>query len=99
MRVAVLLACALAPSIVFAQAVPKVGNCPTNFHASGEACVPNATLRDPPPVLPTVGACPTGYRVSGDYCLGLAGTRQAFQRTGSCPTGYHASGAYCLSNR
>ena len=81
---------------VFAQAVPKVGNCPSGYHTSGAACVPYANAG---PALPKIGSCPSGYHTSGDYCVGRKDARHAIPKTGACPSGYHTSGAYCLSFR
>jgi hypothetical protein len=85
------------PSLAVAQAVPKVGTCPSGYHTSGGACIPSSS--DLRPALPKVGSCPSGYHTSGDYCLGSDNARHAIPKTGSCPSGYHSSGAYCLSNR
>jgi hypothetical protein len=85
---------------VKAQAVPKVGTCPSGYHTSGGACVPSSRERVARPALPKIGTCPSGYHTSGDYCLGSsADAKHAMPKAGSCPSGYHASGAYCLSNR
>jgi hypothetical protein len=83
----------------YAQAVPKVGTCPSGYHTSGSACVPNSQERAVRPALPKVGSCPSGYHTSGDYCLGYEGARHAIPKNGACPSGYHSSGAYCLSYR
>jgi hypothetical protein len=83
-----------------AQAVPKIGTCPSSYHASGGACVPNSSERSARPALTRIGPCPSGYHSSGDYCLGSSDTaKHAIPRMGSCPSGYHSSGSYCLSNR
>ena len=79
-----------------AQAVPKIGTCPSGYHASGGACVP---LSGAGPALPKVGSCPSGYYTSGDYCLGFRNARHAIPKTGSCPSGYYTSGAYCRAFR
>ena len=96
-KLALTIALVCTPSLV--QAVPRVGTCPTDYHASGGACVPNSTSRTAPPALPKLGSCPSGYRTSGDYCLGYRDAKHAIPKTGSCPSGYYASGAYCLSFR
>lgn len=85
------------PAPALAQAVPKVGTCPSGYHTSGGACIPSSG--NSRPALPKVGSCPSGYHSSGDYCLGSETARHAIPKTGSCPSGYHASGAYCLSFR
>jgi hypothetical protein len=95
--VAFVLAVTSLPPDGLAQAIPKVGTCPSGYHTSGGACVPYS--RDPRPALPKVGSCPSGYHSSGDYCLGYSNARHAIPKTGACPSGYHASGAYCLSFR
>jgi hypothetical protein len=83
-----------------AQAVPKVGTCPSGYHTSGGACVPSSRQTAAWPALPKVGTCPSGYHTSGAYCLGSSDrAKHAIPKAGSCPSGYHASGAYCLSNR
>ncbi len=83
-----------------AQAVPKVGTCPSGYHTSGSACVPNSQERGARPALAKVGTCPSGYHTSGDYCLASNDrAKHAIPKTGSCPSGYHTSGAYCLSRR
>jgi hypothetical protein len=89
------------PSLqAYAQVVPKVGTCPTGYHSSGGACVPNSGELGARPALAKVGACPSGYHSSGDYCLASSDrAKHAIPRTGGCPSGYHSSGAYCLSNR
>jgi hypothetical protein len=85
------------PTAALAQAVPKIGTCPSGYYTSGGACVPHSSnLR---PALPKIGTCPSGYYTSGDYCLGYEKARHAIPNTGSCPSGYYASGAYCLSYR
>jgi hypothetical protein len=82
------------PICAFAQAVPKVGTCPSDYHTSGSACVPNSQDRPARPALPKVGSCPSGYHTSGDYCLAYdAEARHAIPKTGPCPSGY------CLSFR
>lgn len=93
----VIVCLSLVPSAVLAQAVPKVGKCPSGYHTSGSACIPNSQERAVRPAMPKVGSCPSGYHTSGDYCLGCQDARHAFPKTGACPSGYHASGAYCLS--
>jgi hypothetical protein len=94
-----LLACSLMlPGAALAQALPKVGTCPSGYYTSGGACVPSSS--DPRPALPKVGTCPSGYYTSGDYCLASSGNaRHAFPKTGSCPSGYYTSGDYCLASR
>jgi hypothetical protein len=83
-----------------AQAVPKVGTCPSGYHSSGSACIPNSRERGARPALIKVGPCPSGYHSSGDYCLASSDrAKHAIPKTGACPSGYHSSGAYCLSNR
>ena len=89
----------VASGAAWGQAVPRVGTCPSGYHASGGACVPSSTRRPPRPAIPKVGTCPSGYHASGAYCLGFANARHAFPRTGTCPSGYFASGAYCLAHR
>ncbi len=84
-------------TLCFAQAVPKVGTCPSGYHSNGGACV--AHSRNAGPALPKVGSCPAGYHSSGDYCLGREDARHAIPKTGSCPSGYHSSGTYCLANQ
>ncbi|WP_200902029.1 hypothetical protein [Microvirga vignae] len=86
------------PVGAIAQAVPKVGTCPSGYYTSGGACAPSSS--DPRPALPKVGTCPSGYHTSGDYCLGSSSNaRHAIPKTGSCPSGYYTSGDYCLSTR
>jgi len=85
----------LLPRAAVAQAVPKVGTCPSGYHTSGAACVPQL---DAGPAPPRVGSCPSGYHTSGDYCLGSREARHAIPKTGACPSGYFTSGAYCLSS-
>lgn len=85
------------PRDAHAQAVPKVGTCPSGYHSSGGACLPYS--KTPRPALPKIGTCPSGYHSSGDYCLGYENAKHAIPKTGSCPSGYHSSGAYCLSYR
>jgi len=85
----------MAASDVYAQAVPKVGTCPSGYRSSGGACLPYS--KSPRPALPKIGTCPSGYHSSGDYCLGYENAKHAVPKTGSCPSGYHSSGAYCLS--
>lgn len=87
----------LSPTAAQAQAVPKIGRCPTGYHASGGACLPNSGSA-PRPALHKVGPCPTGYHTSGDYCLGSPGAKHAIPTTRACPSGYYVSGAYCLSD-
>ncbi len=94
---AVLVLVALTPVLTHAQAVPKIGTCPTDYHASGGACLSNFPSKMPPPALPKFGPCPVGYRHSGDYCLGYDDAKHAIPKIGSCPNGYHVSGAYCLA--
>ena len=81
-------------SPVAAQPIPKVGTCPSGYHASGGYCAPSATAG---PALAKTG--PSGYHASGGYCLGERDARHAVHRVGACPVGYHVSGAYCLKNR
>ncbi|MPR11785.1 hypothetical protein FS320_33035 [Microvirga tunisiensis] len=98
--IAVCLAISLVlPMSAIAQALPKVGTCPSGYHTSGSACIPNSRGEAARPALPKVGSCPSGYHTSGDYCLGYEGAQHAFPKTGACPSGYHTSGAYCLSYR
>jgi hypothetical protein len=99
LRLALIIPLSFAPSLIRAQAIPKVGACPSGYHASGGACVPNYGSRTAPPALPKLGTCPSGYGTSGDYCLGYRDAKHAIAKIGSCPNGYHASGAYCVSNR
>jgi hypothetical protein len=83
-----------------AQAVPKVGTCPSGYHTSGGACIPSSQQRPSRPALPKTGTCPSGYHTSGDYCLASGDrAKHAIPKTGTCPSGYHTSGAYCLANR
>ncbi len=83
-----------------AQAVPKVGTCPSGYHTSGSACVPNSQERDTRPALAKIGSCPSGYHTSGDYCLASSDSaKHAIPKAGSCPSGYHTSGDYCLLSR
>ncbi len=89
----------LSATAVHAQAVPKVGTCPSAYHTSGGACVPNSSNRPAPPALPKVGTCPSGYHASGDYCVGGPNAKHAIPKMGSCPSGYFASGSYCVSYR
>lgn len=85
---------------VQAQAVPKVGTCPSGYHTSGNACVPSSQQRGARPALAKIGSCPLGYHTSGDYCLASSDrAKHAIPKTGSCPSGHHSSGAYCLSYR
>lgn len=49
-----------------AQAIPKVGNCPQGYSASGNYCVGGSHA---PHAIPKSGNCPAGYRVSGAYCV------------------------------
>ena len=95
----IILALPVLSSHAQAQAVLRLGTCPSGYHASGGACLPTSRTMPPAPVLPKIGACPSGYRTSGDYCLGYEGAKHAIPRTGSCPSGYHASGVYCASFR
>jgi hypothetical protein len=99
MMVVLLVGLVISPAVQ-AQAVPKVGTCPSGYHTSGGACVPSSRERAARPALPKLGACPSGYHISGDYCLGSsADAKHAIPKTGSCPSGYHTSGGYCLSHR
>ena len=95
---AALLVVALTPALANAQAVPQIGTCPADYHASGGACIPSFPSNEAHRILPKVGMCPSGYRISGDYCLGYQGAKHAIPQAGNCPTGYHQSGAYCLAN-
>jgi hypothetical protein len=95
-----LLSWGLFPVDAQAQAVPKVGTCPSGYHSSGGACIPNSHERGARPALIKAGPCPSGYHSSGDYCLASSdGAKHAIPKNGPCPSGYHSSGAYCLSNR
>lgn len=82
----------------FAFAGPATAlQCPTDYHVSGNYCVPNPGA-NPGPAIPKVGTCPTDYHASGDFCLGNRNAKPALIRRGSRPTGYHPSGEYCLSS-
>ena len=88
------------PVAVSAQAVPKVGPCPSGYHTSGGACVPGSSRTGARPALAKTGSCPSGYHTSGAYCLASSDrAKHAIPKTGPCPSGYHTSGAYCLSSR
>ena len=50
-----------------AQAVPKVGTCPSGYHTSGDYCLGSSD--DAKHAIPKTGACPSGYHTSGGYCL------------------------------
>jgi hypothetical protein len=83
-----------------AQAVPKVGTCPSGYRSSGGACIPSSRERGAHPALAKIGTCPSGYHTSGDYCLASSDrAKHAILKTGTCPSGYSSSGAYCLSYR
>lgn len=83
-----------------AQAVPKVGTCPSGYHTSGAACVANSRRGGARPALAKIGTCPSGYHTSGSYCLASSDkAKHAIPKTGTCPSGYSTSGAYCLSFR
>lgn len=89
----------ISPAAV-AQAILKVGRCPSGYYASGGACVPSSRERSARPALLKQGACPSGYYTSGDYCLAANNrAKHAIPKAVSCPTGYFSSGAYCLSYR
>lgn len=79
------------------QPVPRAGNCPSGYYASGNYCVPGNSARY---ALPRSGSCPSGYYASGDYCVASSErSGLAIPRSGSCPSGYYASGDYCVSSR
>lgn len=92
-----LLPLVLAGPTLALQPLPKLGTCPSGYHASGLYCVPGRTAR---PALERHGTCPSGYHASGAYCLAGTQARPALPKLGAgCPSGWSSSGAYCLQNR
>ena len=51
--------------------VPRIGNCPHGWLASGGACVPSGSRQDAIPR--TGGSCPWGWLASGAYCVRSGG--------------------------
>ena len=51
--------------------VPRIGNCPHGWLASGGSCVPSGSKQDAIPR--TGGSCPWGWLASGAYCLRSSG--------------------------
>ncbi|HVL72394.1 MAG TPA: hypothetical protein VM434_10990 [Beijerinckiaceae bacterium] len=56
----------VASGAAWGQAVPRVGTCPSGYHASGAYCLGFGNARH---AFPRTGTCPSGYFASGAYCL------------------------------
>jgi hypothetical protein len=81
--------------------LPRNGNCPLGYGASGAYCVPNpggGSQSRGAIERPTGSTCPLGFTASGSYCVSNPGNqRQAIPREGTaCPLGYLRSGSYCV---
>jgi hypothetical protein len=83
----------LADPAMVAQALLKLGSCPSGYATSGGYCVPGRHARV---ALAKRGPCPSGYATSGAYCLAGAQARPAIPKVGPCPSGWSTSAGYCL---
>ena len=75
------------------------GSCPSNYYASGNACVPSGQ-NAPYAFFNAGGSCPSNYYSSGNSCVASSSSAcHAFYNSGgSCPSGYYSSGNCCVSN-
>ena len=95
--VALVLCAAPAIAELLTQPVPKVGACPSGWHASGGYCAPNS--KDALPIVPKIGVCPSGWHPAGDYCVANSWkSKLIVPKQGACPNGWHASGSWCKKN-
>jgi hypothetical protein len=80
--------------------LPRVGDCPLGYYASGSYCVPSRSGNTRGAIEKAGNSCPLGFYASGNYCLSSpSNEREAIQKTGnSCPLGWFSSGSYCVKN-
>jgi hypothetical protein len=80
------------------QPLPKVGECPLGYYASGSYCLPSKNGNVRGAVEKKGGSCPLGFYSSGAYCVSSpSNNREAIQKQGnSCPLGWYSSGNYCV---
>jgi len=83
------------------RSLPKMGECPLGYYASGNYCVPSASGNTRGAIEKTGSSCPLGFYGSGNTCVSSpSNDREAIQKSGnSCPLGWFSSGSYCVKSR
>jgi len=77
--------------------IPKAGDCPAEYSAKGNQCVPGANA---PFAFVKFQDCPEGYLDQGHYCVATSGAKLAIRRAAmSCPSGFESVGNYCISEK
>ena len=77
--------------------IPKDGDCPADYAAKGNQCVPGANARF---AFLKNQHCPDKYLEQGNYCVATAESKLAIRRAAmSCPAGFEPVGNYCISEK
>ena len=76
-------------------ALPKNGNCPSDYVAKANECEPAKNARF---AVIKSGDCPMDYEPDGNYCISRTGAILAIRRAAmTCPKGFTPMGDYCVA--
>ena len=77
-------------------ALPKNGNCPTNYVVKSNECEPTKDARY---AVQKSVACPDAYEADGNYCIATHEAKLAIRRAAmTCPKNFTPIGDYCISD-
>ena len=77
-------------------ALPKNGNCPTNYVVKANECEPTKEARY---AVQKSVVCPDAYEADGNYCVATPDAKLAIRRAAmTCPKGFTPIGDYCISD-
>ncbi len=93
----VFIASSAAAALPPASEIPKDGDCPAEYTAKGNECVPGKQAKF---AFVKSEICPENYEVQGNYCVATDNAKLAIRRAAmSCPSGFNPFGNYCVSEK